>query len=53
VLGKGGFGEVHACQMKATGKMYANKKLVKKRLKKHRGYEVKKQKKHSLVVAVT
>uniref|UniRef100_A0A674E065 G protein-coupled receptor kinase 1 b n=1 Tax=Salmo trutta TaxID=8032 RepID=A0A674E065_SALTR len=36
VLGKGGFGEVHACQMKATGKMYANKKLDKKRLKKQR-----------------
>lgn len=51
VLGKGGFGEVHACQMKATGKMYANKKLDKKRLKKHKGYEVKKI--HSLVVAVT
>lgn len=29
VLGKGGFGEVHTCQMKATGKMYANKKLDK------------------------
>lgn len=41
VLGKGGFGEVHACQMKATGKMYANKKLNKKRLKKRSGYEVK------------
>ncbi|KAK1153278.1 rhodopsin kinase GRK1 [Acipenser oxyrinchus oxyrinchus] len=39
VLGKGGFGEVHACQMKATGKMYANKKLNKKRLKKRNGYE--------------
>ncbi|KAG7464654.1 hypothetical protein MATL_G00167850 [Megalops atlanticus] len=39
VLGKGGFGEVHACQMKATGKMYANKKLNKKRLKKRKGYE--------------
>lgn len=51
VLGKGGFGEVHACQMKATGKMYANKKLDKKRLKKHKGYEVKNI--HSLVVAVT
>lgn len=41
VLGKGGFGEVFACQAKATGKMYANKKLEKKRLKKRRGYEVK------------
>lgn len=40
VLGKGGFGEVCACQMKATGKMYANKKLNKKRLKKRKGYEV-------------
>ncbi|XP_043931996.1 rhodopsin kinase GRK1-like [Protopterus annectens] len=39
VLGKGGFGEVYACQMKATGKMYANKKLNKKRLKKRDGYE--------------
>ncbi|XP_041034988.1 rhodopsin kinase GRK1-like [Carcharodon carcharias] len=39
VLGKGGFGEVCACQMKATGKMYANKKLNKKRLKKRKGHE--------------
>nr|AUG68909.1 G protein-coupled receptor kinase 1B [Aptychotrema vincentiana] len=39
VLGKGGFGEVCACQMRATGKMYANKKLNKKRLKKRKGYE--------------
>ncbi|KAM9816830.1 rhodopsin kinase GRK1 [Neosynchiropus ocellatus] len=39
VLGKGGFGEVSACQMKATGKLYACKKLDKKRLKKRRGYE--------------
>ncbi|XP_010901292.1 rhodopsin kinase GRK1b [Esox lucius] len=39
VLGKGGFGEVHACQMKATGKLYANKKLDKKRLKKRKGYQ--------------
>ncbi|CAK6953700.1 rhodopsin kinase GRK1b [Scomber scombrus] len=38
VLGKGGFGEVFACQAKATGKMYANKKLDKKRLKKRKGY---------------
>ncbi|XP_047410399.1 rhodopsin kinase GRK1 [Sciurus carolinensis] len=37
VLGKGGFGEVSACQMKATGKMYACKKLNKKRLKKRKG----------------
>lgn len=40
VLGKGGFGEVWACQMKATGKMYACKKLNKKRLKKRKGYQV-------------
>ncbi|XP_067895946.1 rhodopsin kinase GRK1 [Heterodontus francisci] len=37
VLGKGGFGEVSACQMKATGKLYACKKLNKKRLKKRQG----------------
>lgn len=41
VLGKGGFGEVFACQAKATGKLYANKKLEKKRLKKRKGYQVK------------
>ncbi|XP_028322003.1 G protein-coupled receptor kinase 6 isoform X2 [Gouania willdenowi] len=34
VLGKGGFGEVCACQVRATGKMYACKKLEKKRVKK-------------------
>ncbi|XP_005806811.1 rhodopsin kinase [Xiphophorus maculatus] len=39
VLGKGGFGEVSACQMKGTGKLYACKKLNKKRLKKRKGYE--------------
>ncbi|XP_044106642.1 rhodopsin kinase GRK1 [Neovison vison] len=39
VLGKGGFGEVSACQMKATGKLYACKKLSKKRLKKRKGYQ--------------
>ncbi|KPP72877.1 rhodopsin kinase-like [Scleropages formosus] len=39
ILGKGGFGEVSACQMKATGKLYACKKLNKKRLKKRKGYE--------------
>ncbi|KAM7111104.1 rhodopsin kinase GRK1 [Molossus nigricans] len=39
VLGKGGFGEVSACQMKATGRMYACKKLNKKRLKKRKGYQ--------------
>lgn len=40
VLGKGGFGEVSACQMRGTGKLYACKKLNKKRLKKRKGYEV-------------
>ncbi|XP_006883874.1 PREDICTED: rhodopsin kinase [Elephantulus edwardii] len=39
ILGKGGFGEVSACQMKATGRMYACKKLNKKRLKKRKGYQ--------------
>nr|XP_033805334.1 rhodopsin kinase GRK1 [Geotrypetes seraphini] len=38
ILGKGGFGEVSATQMRATGKMYACKKLNKKRLKKRKGY---------------
>lgn len=37
VLGKGGFGEVCACQVRATGKMYACKKLEKKRIKKRNG----------------
>uniref|UniRef100_A0A4W4H9H8 G protein-coupled receptor kinase n=1 Tax=Electrophorus electricus TaxID=8005 RepID=A0A4W4H9H8_ELEEL len=37
VLGKGGFGEVCACQSRASGKMYACKKLEKKRLKKQKG----------------
>jgi G protein-coupled receptor kinase len=37
VLGKGGFGEVCACQTKSTGKMYACKKLEKKRVKKRKG----------------
>lgn len=37
VLGKGGFGEVCACQTRATGKMYALKKLEKKRVKKRKG----------------
>jgi hypothetical protein len=35
--GKGGFGEVCACQTRSTGKMYACKKLEKKRIKKRRG----------------
>ena len=37
LLGKGGFGEVCACQTRATGKMYACKKLEKKRIKKRKG----------------
>ncbi|KAM5340311.1 G protein-coupled receptor kinase 4 [Glossophaga mutica] len=37
VLGKGGFGEVCACQVRATGKMYACKKLEKKRIKRRGG----------------
>ncbi|KAJ8011163.1 hypothetical protein DPEC_G00055320 [Dallia pectoralis] len=36
-LGKGGFGEVCAIQVKNTGQMYACKKLCKKRLKKKHG----------------
>nr|AUG68922.1 G protein-coupled receptor kinase 7-1 [Mordacia mordax] len=36
-LGKGGFGEVCAVQAKVSGKMYACKKLDKKRLKKKKG----------------
>ncbi|XP_036392811.1 rhodopsin kinase grk7a-like [Megalops cyprinoides] len=36
-LGKGGFGEVCAVQVKNTGQMYACKKLDKKRLKKKQG----------------
>jgi len=37
VLGKGGFGEVCACQTRATGKMYACKKLEKRRIKNRKG----------------
>ena len=37
VLGKGGFGLVYACQSKTTGKMYALKKLEKKRVKRRHG----------------
>lgn len=37
VLGKGGFGLVFACQSKFSGKMYALKKLEKKRVKKRNG----------------
>ncbi|KAK3550181.1 hypothetical protein QTP86_021215, partial [Hemibagrus guttatus] len=36
ILGKGGFGEVCACQARASGKMYACKKLEKKRIKKQK-----------------
>ncbi|XP_032828059.2 rhodopsin kinase GRK7 [Petromyzon marinus] len=39
-LGKGGFGEVCAIQGKLSGKMYACKKLDKKRLKKKRGEQM-------------
>ncbi|XP_013883582.1 G protein-coupled receptor kinase 5 [Austrofundulus limnaeus] len=37
LLGKGGFGEVWACQVRATGMMYACKKLEKTNVKKWRG----------------
>ena len=37
VLGKGGFGEVCACQSRISGKLYACKKLEKKRIKKRKG----------------
>uniref|UniRef100_A0A665VQY6 G protein-coupled receptor kinase n=1 Tax=Echeneis naucrates TaxID=173247 RepID=A0A665VQY6_ECHNA len=37
LLGKGGFGEVWACQVRATGMMYACKKLEKTHIKKRRG----------------
>ncbi|XP_056874952.1 G protein-coupled receptor kinase 5 [Takifugu flavidus] len=37
VLGKGGFGEVWACQVRATGMMYACKKLEKTHIKKRGG----------------
>ncbi|XP_051973564.1 G protein-coupled receptor kinase 5 isoform X2 [Xyrauchen texanus] len=37
ILGKGGFGEVCAYQSRASGKMYACKKLEKKRVKKQKG----------------
>ena len=36
VLGKGGFGEVWACQTRNTGKMYACKRLEKLQIKKHK-----------------
>ncbi|XP_075996261.1 G protein-coupled receptor kinase 5-like isoform X2 [Genypterus blacodes] len=37
LLGKGGFGEVWACQVRASGQMYACKKLEKTHVKKRRG----------------
>ncbi|XP_069022585.1 G protein-coupled receptor kinase 5 isoform X1 [Embiotoca jacksoni] len=37
LLGKGGFGEVWACQVRSTGMMYACKKLEKTHVKKRRG----------------
>ncbi|XP_061589336.1 G protein-coupled receptor kinase 5 [Cololabis saira] len=37
LLGKGGFGEVWACQVRATGMMYACKKLEKTHVKKRHG----------------
>ncbi|XP_069753446.1 rhodopsin kinase grk7-a-like [Narcine bancroftii] len=40
VLGKGGFGEVCAIQVKISGKMYACKQLDKKRLKKKHGEDM-------------
>lgn len=40
VLGKGGFGEVCATQSRASGKMYAEKKLNKKRIKKKKGEQM-------------
>ncbi|KAI6656897.1 G protein-coupled receptor kinase 4 [Oopsacas minuta] len=40
VLGKGGFGEVFAAQSKISGKMYAIKKLEKKRVKKKKAEDL-------------
>uniref|UniRef100_A0A7N6FJ72 G protein-coupled receptor kinase n=1 Tax=Anabas testudineus TaxID=64144 RepID=A0A7N6FJ72_ANATE len=47
-LGKGGFGEVCAVQVKQTGQMYACKKLDKRRLKKKRGEKLALQEKQIL-----
>uniref|UniRef100_A0A8C5N7L1 G protein-coupled receptor kinase n=1 Tax=Gouania willdenowi TaxID=441366 RepID=A0A8C5N7L1_GOUWI len=47
-LGKGGFGEVCAVQVKFTGQMYACKKLDKRRLKKKRGERLALVEKHVL-----
>ncbi|XP_029025022.1 G protein-coupled receptor kinase 5 isoform X2 [Betta splendens] len=40
LLGKGGFGEVWACQVRSTGKMYACKKLEKTHVKQRKGEEM-------------
>uniref|UniRef100_A0A3Q4GJ00 G protein-coupled receptor kinase n=1 Tax=Neolamprologus brichardi TaxID=32507 RepID=A0A3Q4GJ00_NEOBR len=40
LLGKGGFGAVWACQVRATGKMYACKKLEKTHVKKRKGEDM-------------
>ncbi|XP_057674704.1 G protein-coupled receptor kinase 5 isoform X2 [Corythoichthys intestinalis] len=40
LLGKGGFGEVWACQVRATGMMYACKKLEKTHVKRRRGEDM-------------
>lgn len=37
IIFQGGFGEVCACQSRSTGRMYACKKLEKKRIKKRKG----------------
>ncbi|XP_054455552.1 rhodopsin kinase grk7-b [Anoplopoma fimbria] len=47
-LGKGGFGEVCAVQVKHTGQMYACKKLAKRRLKKKCGEKLALLEKHIL-----
>jgi G protein-coupled receptor kinase len=48
VLGKGGFGLVYACQSKTTGKMYALKKLEKKRVKRRHGEKLARNEKQVL-----
>ncbi|KAM7392332.1 hypothetical protein PAMA_007446 [Pampus argenteus] len=40
LLGKGGFGEVWACQVRVSGMMYACKKLEKTHVKKRRGEDM-------------